>query len=547
MSHGSSLGRSWSALHPARATIAIIPGLVTAIVVAAAVFAVRRLDSARGWVDHTNQVLQVTSTLQTRLLEAEGGVRAYVISGDSGFLVPYRGSEREVRANLAQLRTLTSDNALQSPRLALIDTLVTNRFRSLDAGVERRQTRIQADDLPARSALARRQADSLRAMIGAVVGTERQLLRQRSADVDRSAAIATFVIIIGGTLAVVVAFFANGRLSRHVRDLTQANTELEQQAGQLEEQASELEMQASELEMQASELEATAAELEASNVELEEQAVELEEQRDSAQSARAEAEQSNAAKSRFLSVMSHELRTPLNAIVGYVDLMEAEVHGPVTTDQREDIRRIKRAAAQLTSVISDILNFAKLEAGEVQFDLGPVEMHEALMNASALMEPQAAARNVRFDYALCDHNIIACADRERVQQIVLNLLSNAVKYTSAGGDVRLECSEHDGMVLVRITDTGRGIAAADVRRIFEPFVQLTTSTHTPSDGVGLGLAISRDLARGMGGDIVVESTVGTGSMFELSLPLLAVPRGSWNTNGESSHSHWGVTQELRNQ
>jgi signal transduction histidine kinase len=260
-------------------------------------------------------------------------------------------------------------------------------------------------------------------------------------------------------------------------------------------------------------------ELEASNAELEEQATELQEQRDTAQSARADAEQANAAKSRFLSVMSHELRTPLNAITGYVDIMDAGVHGSVTDDQREDIRRIKRAVAQLTSIINDILNFAKLEAGEVRFNIQPVEISEALANASALMEPQAAAKKVKFSYVTSDSSIVALADRERVQQIVLNLLSNAVKYTNPGGEVQLLCDVDDRYVRIRVVDTGRGIAPRDVQKIFDPFVQLLGGPHMPSEGVGLGLAISRDLARGMGGDIIVTSAVSKGSVFEVILPV----------------------------
>jgi signal transduction histidine kinase len=189
----------------------------------------------------------------------------------------------------------------------------------------------------------------------------------------------------------------------------------------------------------------------------------------------------------------------------------------VTDQQREDIRRIKRAVSQLTSVINDILNFAKLEAGEARYSMGDVCMHEALANASALMEPQAEGKGVAFVYDGCDPTLTAFADRERVQQVVLNLLSNAVKYTDKGGNVTLQCVRTDGMIHVTVSDTGRGIDADDIERIFDPFVQLLGSTHSPSDGVGLGLAIGRELARGMGGDIAVDSALGVGSNFRFTL------------------------------
>jgi len=136
------------------------------------------------------------------------------------------------------------------------------------------------------------------------------------------------------------------------------------------------------------------------------------------------------------------------------------------------------------------------------------------------MEPQAAAKGVRFVSAPCDSSVVAYADRERVQQIVLNLLSNAVKYTPPTGEVQIACSRDEDVVRVRVSDTGRGIAAADLHRIFDPFVQLLGTIHSPSEGVGLGLAISRDLARGMGGDITVHSKIGRGSVFEVTLPSL---------------------------
>jgi signal transduction histidine kinase len=494
-------------------TIAIIPGLVTLLVVAMTYAAIVNSRDSRKWVEHTHKVQNTTEQLLTHLLDAESNARGFLLSANEQFLTPYFEARTSAYQDLQQISDMTLDNQSQQQRVTELKALIDSRFAFLDSvrlaqspGVPRPRPAAER----AGPGEGVRRMNMVRDTLRAIATEEAQLLAARDARYKRNVQIAELLIAIGGIVAVLVAFFANGMLARTVLGLDTANADLQLQAQRLEEQATELETQAAELE-------ATAVELEAANVELEEQTSLLAEQRDDAQTSRAEAEQANAAKSRFLSVMSHELRTPLNAIAGYVDLMDAGVHGPVTDTQREDIRRINRAVSQLTSVINDILNYAKLEAGEVRFALGRVEMSEALGNASALMEPQAAAKGVVFRYTPCDTHIIAWADRERVQQVVLNLLSNAVKYTHPGGEVRLSCHMSGNMVHVRVSDTGRGISPRDVGRIFDPFVQLLHGQNTPSDGVGLGLAISRDLARGMGGDITVSSTVGSGSIFEFML------------------------------
>ena len=493
-------------------TIAIVPALFTLCVMAASSFVFRGSVQTRQAVEHTRDILETSSGLLQRAVDAETGVRAYIVTDDTLFLQPYNGAQADAHARFARLDSLTGPNPERRQRLAALEAALTERFAMLQTQILIRKT--QGFEVAATTLSAgKEKMDSLRRIMAAIDADARDQLVRRDAREQNNRRLTSTVIVVGGLLAVLISLLANRMLARNIMQLNEANAELATQAEQLEEQAAELETQAGELE-------ASATELEAANVELEEQSTELEEQRDVAQIARVNAEQANAAKSRFLSTMSHELRTPLNAVTGYIDLMDAGVHGPVTDLQREDIRRIKRAVSQLTSVINDILNFAKLEAGEVRYSMGSVHMHEALGNASTLMEPQAQAKGVRFEYASCDPSLIAFADRERVQQVVLNLLSNAVKYTEPGGVVRLHCAANDGMVYVTVSDTGRGISGHDMERIFDPFVQLLVSAHSPSDGVGLGLAIGRELARGMGGDITVRSTMGIGSEFQLSLRAL---------------------------
>jgi PAS domain S-box-containing protein len=234
--------------------------------------------------------------------------------------------------------------------------------------------------------------------------------------------------------------------------------------------------------------------------------------------AREEAESANRAKADFLATMSHELRTPLNAIGGYAQLMEMGVHGPVTAEQQEALRRVQRSQRHLLSLINDVLNFAKLEAGRVSYDVEPVRVRELIAGLDPLVAPQLAAKALRFTCAECEGELAVATDAEKAQQILLNLLSNAIKFTPQGGEIRVEVREHGDRVHIEVSDTGIGIPTERMEAVFEPFVQLARGAAAGRDGTGLGLAISRDLARGMGGDLAVRSTLGEGSTFTLALP-----------------------------
>lgn len=236
------------------------------------------------------------------------------------------------------------------------------------------------------------------------------------------------------------------------------------------------------------------------------------------QQARAAAERANRARMEFVARVSHELRTPLTTIAGYADLLLSGVRGDLTPAQARDVACIRRSEQHLLSLADTMLDYAKLEVGRVHFHLADIAIAPLLQSAEALVAPQLAARNLRLDVLPASPALTARADGDKVRQVLVNLLTNAAKFTPSGGRVVLSGAADGDGIAIRVTDFGPGIPADLLPAIFEPYVQL--APNVPG-ATGLGLAIARDLALGMGGDISVTSTPDMGSSFVLHLP--AVP------------------------
>jgi chemotaxis family two-component system sensor kinase Cph1 len=283
--------------------------------------------------------------------------------------------------------------------------------------------------------------------------------------------------------------------------------------------AEEIAMLNAELMLANAQLEESALELEVQADQLVEQRTQRDELLERERSARAEAENANRAKADFLAMVSHELRTPLNAIGGYAQLMALGIRGATTKEQQDDLERIQINQRHLLGLINSIMNFTRLGAGSIQFAATMLKLRPMLDGLDALIGPQVRAKSLQFAIEQCDARLTVRADEEKLLQILLNLLTNALKFTPTGGAVTISCIQSAESVSIMVRDTGRGIEASRLASVFDPFVQIDRHiTPHAEQGIGLGLAISRELARGMKGDLTAISEVGVGSTFTLILP-----------------------------
>ncbi|MFL5605485.1 MAG: ATP-binding protein, partial [Gemmatimonadaceae bacterium] len=283
---------------------------------------------------------------------------------------------------------------------------------------------------------------------------------------------------------------------------------------------------------------------------------EVEMARAEAEAALARAEEANNVKSQFVATMSHELRTPLNAQIGYAQLLEMGIAGPLTPEQQRYVQRLTLSSGHLLTLINDILDFSKLEAGELSPQREEIWTGALVRDALNLVRPQAEARGVELIHERQhEAGVPFVGDEQRVRQILLNLLSNAVKFTDTGGRIVVSCEMSETAspmaqvhgagpwAYLRVQDTGIGVATEQLVHIFDPFHQVDSSHTRQQGGTGLGLAISRRLARAMGGDLTAESTPGIGSVFTLWLP--SVKRAAVNGDGRGTSAETAAARAAR--
>lgn len=291
--------------------------------------------------------------------------------------------------------------------------------------------------------------------------------------------------------------FTAGFINWLTNSLTKARAAAASYAEELEEQARELEAQMEESQMLTEELETTNADM---------------------HEALTQAEAGSRSKSEFLAVMSHELRTPLNAIVGYADLLQAGISGPLSDVQKTQLSRIRASSYHLLDLIQDVLSFSRIEAGREELRIGDVEVQHIARDAYTYVETHCIEKGLQPILELPAERVVMITDASKVRQILLNLLTNACKFTEQG-TVTLRAVVDGLEVAFSVADTGPGIAPEHFQKIFEPFTQVDQSTTRQKGGVGLGLPVSRRLAHLLGGELTVSSNGGGGSTFTLRLPL----------------------------
>ena len=434
-------------------------------------------------------------TLHSLIAESAMGVRGYLLTERDDFLVPYRLARKELPITLTTLRRNIRDAEMKA-HLEHVQQLLDLKLQSLEelssGGRLSSSAALQAHLIDSKALL-----DELRIEIRAMNAREANLLARysdaASAALRRNLwvdAITSLLALITGVSAFLLLF--SGVVWR-VKRLT-VNAERLAQGELLE----ALPTGRDELGLLAERLQNTSLLLAARA---------------------AEAQSASQAKSQFLSRTSHELRTPLNAILGFAQLLELDLKdGP----QAEQVGHILVAGRHLLGLIDEVLDIARIESGEMKLEPAAQALPPLVLELRELVEPLANQHRITIHVGDSLSGLAMLADRRRLRQVLLNLLSNAIKYNRVGGEVYLEAKRQGERIRLTVRDTGPGIAPEQLSRLFTPFDRLDAE-QGPVQGTGLGLAVSRQLALCMGGDLEARSTLGDGSTFSLLLPAATLP------------------------
>ena len=464
----------------------------------------------RSRVEASYQVLDRVAEVRVLLRDAERGQRGYLITGREYYLEPYRAALGELAVTVDELAGATAQDPRQVADVVALRAAVQGRLGELDETIRLRRT--QGFDAAQAVVATDRGRDAMLMTTEALDGVEareRDLLRQRERSSADSAATTRVLIVAGGLAAVLVVLAVSWWIRRRflvpVRRVTAAAQQL---AGGQDDGVQEH----------------VAAMPATSPVELVRMAVALDASRAVLVRARDQALAATAAKSTFLATMSHEIRTPLNAVIGMSDLL---LDTPLTPAQQELAATVREGGDALLAVINDILDFTRIEAGDLQLSCEPFSVRACVDAALVVLTHAAGAKGLEL-VADVDASVPAAVrgDATRVGQVLVNLLSNAVKFTHRGEVVvsvsalPLAGSPPDRVALrITVRDTGIGISADQRERLFDSFAQGDSSSTRAYDGAGLGLAIGVRIARAMGGDLSVDSSLGLGSTFTFSAPV----------------------------
>ena len=532
-------------------------GTVTLLMLLAAVMFWRQnnnSEEAKGWVTHTYEVIGHIELLFGQIREARIGQLNFLSTGNEDVLEPYENAlrdspnpdagqrslqqRRSIAQELALIRKLTADNPAQQSNLDEMDDTVRKLLAYLAATIQERKEEVAK---PAGSKLDPQRGKALmeqaRALVRIMEAEENHLLQLRGEvaetheqESDRLTFIAMIVFYVAITLA--IWLYQRSRAHAQTQMLTYTQ-ELEKREEELKMQQEELKASNEEIEASNEELEEKTTVLEEQNTRIRQQSQELEQTKRLIEEKATELEQSSKYKSEFLANMSHELRTPLNSLLILARGLAANEEGNLTEEQVEEAKVIHNGGLELLSLINDILDLSKVEAGKISIVPEDIYVGNIAKRISQQFEPVAKEKgltfNIRIDESLPE---VLHTDSQRVEQIMKNLLSNAFKFTESGS-VTLDLHRvKDGVELQRaslassqaiafsVIDTGIGIDESKFKDIFEAFQQEDGSTDRHYGGTGLGLTIARKFAHVLGGEIHVASVKGEGSTFTLFLPLV---------------------------
>lgn len=441
----------------------------------------------------TEAVLEQVDMLRASIADAGIAQRDYVLGGSADDRIRFENARSSASRNLERLRAISTMSAVSSARADSLAPVLAAHLDDLGRIANMRQALgLDSAAVAMRDISVTNLHDRVDVLLAQFRDDQRLLFAARSREQAVRASDAGILLAVGLLVSFIAAALALANIRRYLAD--RRMLELQRTAVLEQEQA-----------------------------------------------ARSAAEEANRAKTDFLRMISHELRTPLTAIQGYLELLEMGIYGGLSEEQLTILKRIESNERHLLAIISDLLDFARVDARRVELRIAPLPVRDIRLAVDPLCRPHIDSKQLRYGWQTSADQLIVRADREKVRQIVVNMVSNACKFTPVGGSIEVTCVRLDRAVELRVTDTGPGIPPQKLDAIFEPFVQLDNGLTRSSAGTGLGLSISRELARAMGGDLAASSNYGHGSTFTLTLPRGDVESELLPEPARPSASLWGAS------
>jgi signal transduction histidine kinase/CheY-like chemotaxis protein len=495
------VGRWWldrSVLAKGLTVVAIPVGALIGVACAGIILQFQQ-HSERQQAMAANALARSTQAVLADALDAETGIRGYAATGDLAFLQPYEAAAARVDRHLAEMRQAAGapgENAAAG-EVASTTTAVFDQLAAIRAAVDSGQLGPELADELAAAKLA---VDRLRGQVADLVDPPLHLVNEKRDSITQLQTTIQRVQLGGLALGILASLAGVGLFTAGIARRVRLAADNANRLG-LGEPLREVSTSADELGQLGLSLTRAERLLDA-------RLTELAQTRD-------QALQATQTKTTFLSRTSHELRTPLNAILGFAQLLEMS---DLTEEDRDGVVRIITAGKHLLALINELIDIARVEAGEMRLSLEPVPLPALADEVATLMTPLAAARGVSIEQRCAEPDLAAYADHLRLRQVVVNLASNAVKYNHFGGVITIECgSRGDDEVELAITDTGTGLSPDEIERIFVPFERLEAEQHG-IEGTGIGLPLALALTEAMHGRLIVESTPGSGSTFAVRMP-----------------------------